>query len=63
MNKSSWGCADKEHNFLQQGNVQLAQVLKHATTFKHKESGQGLLGAQIDEELGLEPPLKEFKAR
>jgi hypothetical protein len=48
--------------------------LKHATTCKYlqvndidlwkealKESGQGSLGAQIDEELELEPPLKKPK--
>jgi hypothetical protein len=65
---------DKECDFLQQGNVQLDQALKHPTTCKHlqvndvdlwkealEESGQGLLGAQIDEELGLEPPLKKLK--
>ena len=48
--------------------------MKHATTCRHlqvndvdlwkaalEESGQGSLGAQIDEGLGLEPPLKKQK--
>jgi hypothetical protein len=59
---------------LRQGNAQLDRVLKHATTCKYlqvndvdlwkealEESGQGSLGAQMDEELGLEPPLKKPK--
>ena len=33
--ESSWGCVADNCNFVRQGNAQLDQVLKHATTCRH----------------------------